>query len=91
MKHTIAGWGLLLMLTAAPLAPAVARLGPRVTSFGRRVLMAPVTGLDDLAAEYGVELDEAAMEEVRNEALAMERRGYAYGETAPARQRTAAP
>jgi hypothetical protein len=46
--------------------------------------------MEELALVERTELDEAAMEEVRDEALAMERRAYAYGETAPARQRDAA-
>lgn len=37
-------------LDAAPLAPADAEVGPRVTSFGRGVLVVPVAGLDRLAA-----------------------------------------
>jgi 2'-5' RNA ligase len=37
-------------LDAAPLGPAEAEVGPRVTSFGREVLVVPVAGLEGLAS-----------------------------------------
>ncbi|HEX5366408.1 MAG TPA: RNA 2',3'-cyclic phosphodiesterase [Acidimicrobiales bacterium] len=40
-------------LDRAALAPASARLGPRLTALGRRVLAVPVAGLDELAAGVG--------------------------------------
>ena len=40
-------------LDAAPLVPAEAVVGPRVTSFGREVLVVPVAGLDRLATAVG--------------------------------------
>ncbi|HSJ46267.1 MAG TPA: hypothetical protein VK923_16445 [Euzebyales bacterium] len=45
--------------------------------------------MEELELVERTELDDAAMEEVRDEALAMERRGYMYGETSPAEQRSA--
>jgi hypothetical protein len=45
--------------------------------------------MEELELVERTELDEAAMQEVRENALAMERRGYMYGQTAPAEQRGA--
>ncbi len=45
--------------------------------------------MEELELVERTELDDTAMEEVRNEALAMERRGYMYGETSRAEQRDA--